>query len=385
MNQFDEFVFHDDVHSFEPNETLDENFLFWFKIYMSDKFGHLTIRTVKDKNLHKEYVLKINLLNEMDEIKNLINAMSRNGVKGPKTYFNPNNRFYDFLMRYNQKSLKNINTNMFKHFLINELDDLSATHKKNIYGAIRNFLTYIEEHNNTLNGDSHSFNLHKDISKVIPKESKKIAYLSPTHEYYKFLETIDKISWTKKTINRNRLMLKILLVTGIRVHELTEIKISDLKEVKKESSLMIKIIGKGNKHRNVRVGLDMVSEEIQNCKAYSKTLKSQFLFSTDKGKSVNDRYLNTIISEVMIAADIEPKDKNGPHMLRHSCVTWLSVVAGFDIAKLQAYMAHEDISTTKKYLHINDEVVKDMSIKAEAILGESYSEFKQDKIYRHLI
>jgi len=380
MNQFDEFVFHDDVHSFEPNETLSENFLFWFKIYMSDKFGHLTIRTVKDKNLHKEYVLKINSLDTMDDIKDLINAMSRNGVKGPKTYFNPNNRFYDFLIKYNQKNLKTINTNMFKHFLLNELDELSSVHKKNIYGGIRNFLSFIEEHNNTKGGDSHSFNLHKDIAKVIPKESKKIAYLSPTNEYYKFFETIDKIPWTKKTIYRNRFMLKILLVTGIRVHELTTIKISDLNEVEKDNSLMIKIIGKGNKHRSVRIGLDMISEELGICKAYSKSVNSKFIFSTDQGNSVNDRYLNTIIPEVMLAAGIAPKDKNSAHMLRHSCCTWLSTVAGFDIAKLQAYMGHEDIATTKKYLHINDEVVKDMSIKAEAILGDSYNEFKEARV-----
>lgn len=370
-------VFHDDNIEFEPYSTLHKNYMHWFVPYMQEVFKSQSIRKVIDKRLHKRYLKNFSSLTQMDELTELINAMSRNGFKGPKSYFNANKKFYYFLIENNQDSLKRINTNMFKHFLLNELEVLAYSSKRNIYVAIKNFLTFIENRNYTNNGkDEHNFKLHNDIAKVLGKERKQIAYLSPKTEYYSFLESIKKVPWSEKIKHRNCLMLKILLITGIRVAELTSIKTVDVSIKKEYDRVEIKIIGKGNKKRVVSLAYSLIKEELDFTINNSvHVINSKFLFSTVSGKSVNDRYLNTLVSQVMIVANIAPKEKNGPHMLRHSCATWLYVTAGFDIAKLQAYMAHEDISTTKKYTHINDEVVKEISSQANEILGKNYKEY----------
>ncbi len=375
QNVANTILFGEDTRDFEPYLSLEENFYHWFIPYMQDVFKNQSKRKIIDSTLHKTLIREFSSSNDFEEMRIVINNMGKNGFRGPKTYFNPNKLFYEFLTSFNIQSLSEINSAMFKHFLSEELEEFSYSYKKNIYVAIKNFLTYIEERNrltNNLNATEHNFKLHKNIIKVIGKEKKKIAYLKPFDEYYWFLEAIDKVPWKSKNKLRNKLMLKIILITGIRVGELTNIKVKDLNIVETDNTVEIIIIGKGNKKRVVNIAYNLIHDELLYC---IKETTSEFLFSTYSGKAVNDRYLNTIVNQVRIAANIPEKEKNGPHMIRHSCVSWLSAVAGFDIAKLQVYMAHEDISTTKKYLHLDDEVIKDISKKANDILGERYGQF----------
>jgi integrase/recombinase XerD len=375
------FTFQDDTLEFEPYDTLEENYIYWFKAYMNDIFSKQSRRLIKDPIKHKELVKSFINCKDIDLMKDIINAMARNGFKGPKTYFTPNIKFYNFLIEYEQNSLMNINSAMFKHFLLEELEGYSFTYKKNIYVSIKNFLTFIEMRNKVSNHPTiaeYSFKLHKDILKVIGKEKKSFAYLTPNDEFYRFLNAIPKTPWKKANKERNSLMLKILLITGIRVGELVNIRLKDIVISKEYNVVDIAIIGKGNKKRKVNIAYNLIAEEIEICISNSQAQGNTFLFATKSGKHINERYLNNIITQVMIVANISPKEKNGPHMLRHSACTWLSAVAGFDIAKLQVYMAHEDITTTKKYTHLDAEVVKDISKKANNILGDKLSNFSID-------
>lgn len=373
MNEIGSYIFDEDSLEFEPYKTFKKNYIYWFKTYMKNIFNHQSTRTVKDKRIHSVLIQDFNSKKSLDEMRETINAMARNGFKAPKTYFNPNVMFYNFLIHHKIPSLGKINSSSLKFFLANELEEYSYGHKKNIYVAIKNFLYFIEEKNYKKDGDNHSFKLSKNIIRVINREKKSLAYLSPHDEYYSFLETIDKINWRKSVVNRNRLMLKVLLITGIRVGELTNIKFDDI--IIENNSYAIQLIGKGNKKRTVYISKKIAKNDYEVILA---NRNSDYLFSTSNSQKVNDRYLNTIILKVMKDANIPLKDKNGPHMLRHSCCSWLSVVAGLDIAKLQAYMAHEDISTTRKYTHISNEVVKDISQKANEILGKELEVIKYE-------
>ncbi len=362
-NNLGSFIFDDDLIEFEPFANFELNFYHWFKPYMRNVFSTQSRRKIINLELHKQLIKEFNKASDNDEMREVINAMGRNGFKGPKSYFNPNIKFYDFLIANNIQSITNIKNNTIKYFLVNELESYSSTYKKDILVAIKNFLQFIESKNYIKNGDSHFFKLDRTLVKSIQKERKPLAYLKPDSEFDLFLSTIDKINWKRNSKHRNRVMLKILLITGIRVSELTDIKKSDFKE--SGNSYEIAIIGKGNKKRYVYIAKNIIESDLNNL----VLIDTEYLFTTRTGKKINDRYLNTIIENVLQEANIPKKEKNGPHMLRHSCATWLNVVAGYDISKLQAYLAHEDISTTKKYVHLNEKVVKDMSEKVYSILG----------------
>lgn len=359
------FIFEDDLIEFEPHDTFKENFFHWFRPYMRNVFSTQTRRKVKNLQLQKKLEKEFNSKNELEEMRDVINAMARNGFKGPKSYFNPNVLFYNFLVENNIKSISDIKNTAIKYFLKNELENYSTQYKKDILVAVKNFLTFIQGKNIIKdNGDSHHFKLDNNLIKSITKEVKPLAYLDPESEFDLFLNTLNNMDWKKSTAARNRAMLKIILITGIRVSELTEIKKEHIKEIK--DSYEITVIGKGNKRRKVYIGTDIIKEDIENM----LNVSNDYLFVTRSGNKVDDRYLNTIVVDVMEKAGIDKKDKNGPHMLRHSCATWLVVVAGYDIAKLQVYMAHEDIATTKKYVHLNEKVVKDMSGRVTQLIGK---------------
>lgn len=354
-NNIGTFIFDDDLIEFEPHKTFEENFYHWFKPYMRSVFNSQSRRKIIDIELHKKLIKEFNNKDDLEYMREIINSMGRNGFKGPKSYFNPNALFFYFLTSNNIKSIKDIKNNTIKYFLVNELEEYSYAYKKSIFVVIKNFLSYIESKNFLKNGDSHFFKLDKTLIKSIEKEKKPIAYLDPDTEYQLFLNTVDKMSWKKNSCARNKVMLKILLLTGIRVNELTNIKKKDV--ALNNNIYEISIIGKGNKKRYVYISKNILNDDLE----FLLNSSNSFLFATRTGKKINDRYLNTITEQVLEHANIPKKEKNGPHMLRHSCATWLNVVAGYDISKLQAYMAHEDISTTKKYVHLNEKVVRDMS------------------------
>jgi integrase/recombinase XerD len=366
-------VFAEDTLEFEPFKIFKDNYMYWFIPYMLDVFKNQSKRKIKNLDLHKSLIRKFASTNNIDEMRELINELAKNGFKGPKTYFNPNKTFYEFLIDYNVSSMSEINSNMLKHYLSEELENYAYSTKKNIYVAIKNFLTYIETKNiikNDKNKTEHNFKLHKDIIKVIGKEKKKFAYLKPHDEYYKFLETIDKVQWKGKTQHRNRLILKFLMLTGIRVTELTDIKIKDIKVNENSNNLEFFIIGKGNKKRLVSMAYSLIKNDFDSS---INENTSVYLFSTSTGKQINDRYVGTLVNKVREEAGIAKKEKNGPHLLRHSVCTFLSAVGNFDIAKLQHFMSHEDISTTKKYLHLDDKVIDDVKNRTFELLEEVMS------------
>jgi integrase/recombinase XerD len=357
------FIFDEDAHKLEPYKTFKENFIYWFKLYINNVFTHQSKRLIKDKSLNKRLINSFNSKNELNDLKEIINALSRNGFKGPKTYFNPIAKFFEFLLENSAKSMKNINTSSLKHFLSNELEELSFAHRKNIYTAIKSFLLFVEENNffNT-KGDNYVFKLKKDIVRSIGKEKKTFAYLDPHSEYNIFLNAIDDYTlWHKDTATRNKLILKILLLTGIRANELVRIKKQDITVY--EDKMNIEIIGKGNKKRTTYLNDNTT---VQYFTALENNFQdNDFLFVSRRGNFIQERYINDLVKDILISAGIPLKEKNGPHMLRHSCSTWLSVVVGIDIAKLQAFMDHEDIRTTKKYTHLNAKVVQNISLEAD--------------------
>lgn len=366
-----EYYIGEDEIPFQPYDNLNDNFMHWFVPYMDDVFYNQTDRNVKDHKLHNELIELFKTKNELKDLSDIIKRMSRNGFVGPKAYFNANLKFYDFLEHKKHIGFNKVSSAMLKDFLARFIDkSYSQVYKKNIFVAVKNFLMFIEDRNILEDGrTSHLFALKKDIAKAIKRSKKEIAFLSPHVEYYKFLDAIDKVAWHDANMHRNRLMLKILLITGIRVSELTAIKIDDVKVNSLENTVLIDIVGKGNKSRIVSIAHKLIKENLEATMLNAKGQGTKFLFPTKSGKAVNVRYLHDIIVPTMSIAGIPKKSKNSSHMLRHSCATWLSAVGKFDIVKIQAYMGHADISTTNKYIHIDSEVVKDVTRKANEILG----------------
>ncbi|HTF81238.1 MAG TPA: tyrosine-type recombinase/integrase, partial [Cytophagales bacterium] len=186
-----------------------------------------------------------------------------------------------------------------------------------------------------------------------PKLGRKIPDTLDYHEILKILEAIDH---STPEGMRNRAILEVMYSCGLRVSELTGLKISNLYL----EAGFIKVQGKGNKERLVPIGRDAIKyisiylEEIR-CHIPIKKGQENFLFLNRRGSGLTRVMIFTIIKKLVTACGIH---KNiSPHTLRHSFATHL-IEGGADLRAVQEMLGHESITTTEIYTHINRDYLK---------------------------
>ena len=150
---------------------------------------------------------------------------------------------------------------------------------------------------------------------------------------------------------RDRAMIEVLYATGLRVSELTGLRVDGVNL----QSGFVRCFGKGSKERIVPLGQTA-------CHAVEAYLKdgrgehaSETLFLTPRGAPLTRFEFWEILKRYAAKAEIQ---KNiSPHVLRHSFATHL-LDRGADLRAVQMMLGHEDISTTQIYTHVIRERLK---------------------------
>lgn len=157
---------------------------------------------------------------------------------------------------------------------------------------------------------------------------------------------------------RNRAIIETLYSCGLRVSELTELKISDL--FFEED--FIKVTGKGNKQRFVPIS-ELTKKYINTYKDHIRIhlnpLKDDVdtLFLNRRGKKLTRAMIFTIVKTLTKQANIQKKIS--PHTFRHSFATHL-LENGADLRSIQQMLGHESITTTEIYMHVDRSHLKEV-------------------------
>lgn len=160
---------------------------------------------------------------------------------------------------------------------------------------------------------------------------------------------------------RDKVMLETLYSCGLRVSELTNLKISDL--FFEEG--FIKVTGKGNKQRFVPINQSsqkMIERYIAEVRSQIDT-QPQFkdtLFLNNRGRQLTRAMVFTIIKN--LAKDVNLKKNISPHTFRHSFATHL-LENGADLRAIQLMLGHESITTTEIYMHLDRSHLKEVLTK----------------------
>lgn len=275
--------------------------------------------------------------------------------------------FLDYISyekKYSVYTEKNYELDLFKYFEYLDKNNLNYLTVK--YKDVSNFTLFLAKQNyksttiNRIDSSIRSFYNYLELEEKINgnpfkaasnlKVPKRLPNYFKYDEYLTMISVIDKDDYEY----RNRLILEMLFATGLRVSELSNIKIKDIDFSERE----IKIMGKGSKERFVfynkecAIVLDSYLKECRSKLLNSKD--SEYLFINHLGDKLTDRGIRLIIDKIVKKSCI--KSKVSPHTFRHTFATML-LNEGCNIKSVQELLGHSSLGTTGIYTHLtNDEV-----------------------------
>jgi integrase/recombinase XerC len=146
---------------------------------------------------------------------------------------------------------------------------------------------------------------------------------------------------------RNRTIIEMLYLTGMRRSELTGLRSADIDL----HEATVKVTGKRNKQRIIpltRTFVTRLEEYIKARNEFTETKNGDWFFITDKGNKLYDKYVyNTVRGYLAMVTTIE---KKSPHILRHSFATHM-LNRGADLNTIKEFLGHANLSATQIYTH----------------------------------
>lgn len=144
---------------------------------------------------------------------------------------------------------------------------------------------------------------------------------------------------------RDRLIVQLGLVCGLRVSEITGLEVSDMDS---EAGMVLVRHGKGDKDRVVPCPSWLVVQ----LQRYLAGRLTGYVFPGRQGRELSSRTVQRLMKRLAKKAGIVDWDRPrrvNPHRLRHTAATTL-LRAGADIVEVAQYLGHGNIATTQLYV-----------------------------------
>ena len=225
--------------------------------------------------------------------------------------------------------------------------EISPRSQARILSGIRSYFQYL---------------ILEDIIKADPTElingPKSDRYLPEVLSYEEIRQMIESIDLSHPQGTRNVAIIETLYASGLRVSELTGLRISHIYP----DLQMIRVIGKNNKERLIPIGesalyhIHLYLEGDRNRMMNIDSASKDILFLNRRGKKLSRVMIFNVIKETAAKARIT---KNiSPHSLRHSFATHL-VEGGADLRAVQEMLGHSSITTTEIYTHMQADYLRE--------------------------
>jgi integrase/recombinase XerC len=153
---------------------------------------------------------------------------------------------------------------------------------------------------------------------------------------------------------RNRTIIEMLYLTGIRRSELIGLRNQDIDL----SEGSVKVTGKRNKQRIIPLVKPFVKHLEEYLKLRDEKVTpavNEWFFITDKGNKLYDKYVYNIVNSYL--AMVTTIEKKSPHILRHTFATHM-LNRGADLNSIKELLGHANLSATQIYTHNTFEKLK---------------------------
>ncbi|EJC5513252.1 tyrosine-type recombinase/integrase [Campylobacter jejuni] len=334
-------------------ENFEKSFLFWLAKYVKFKLNSLSNKELKNPQALAEVNFALTKgVKNIEELDALAKKARNAGLSGVNTYFNPLKKVFEYLNFYKLYSLKQIDEELIVEVLASITGALSDASKKNYRIAVINFFDFLDKQNEE-DEKAHIFDINlKNWVGIAGSKGVKLPEFMSEEELKKFLDAIENADFRNNTI-RNKLIIKIIIFTGIRVSEAINIKMGDISE---ENDLyIIRIRAKGNKYRVVMIKKELIYDLLKNV-SINYMSKDALLFVNKKGTPLTQSYVSRIVEQLLFRTGIR-KQKNGAHMLRHTFATLLYKKQK-DLVLVQEALGHASLNTSRIYTHFDNDKLK---------------------------
>ena len=258
------------------------------------------------------------------------------------------NSFYEYYtLHYDVIAIEGID----RVFIINYLESKALSmNSKNLHIVVlKNFFKYLQTH--FYPQSDFKSRLELLTAKVVKKEPIALS----KDEYEKVIAYFKKEEGKKRRsfyAYRNHLVMKLLLLCGVRVSELIGIKYTHmtLLHVNEGDIYKIAILGKGNKERYCYIPKESIEKELHFLQSYhGNTIDS--IAITKEGRVLHRAEVYKLVESFLKQCGIA---KKGVHMLRHSFGKYL-VRKNINLSTIKELMGHENIQTTMIYARSDEE------------------------------
>ena len=258
-------------------------------------------------------------------------------------------KFILFLEQNNISNLQEITNGdilIFLEYLYKSQSDRSVSR---ILSSLRSFYGYLLRSGKIL---SNPFSQIKN-----PKMPRKGVEILNQAETAQFLENIACSTYLEL---RDRTMFELLYSCGMRVSEITNLRLHDI-DIEEG---LIRFIGKGSKERITPVGetaKDFLIRYLNSARCnIEREIKNDYVFLNSRGSGISRQGFWKILKKYAKKQKIE---KNlYPHIFRHSFATHL-LEQGADLRIVQELLGHSSISTTEIYTNLDKRHIKESYFK----------------------
>ena len=262
------------------------------------------------------------------------------------SYRNDLDQFYSFLLEeYSINNYKEIEFTHIRSWLASLMENgISARAVNRKISTLKSYFKFlIKEGEITVN---------PMVKIIAPKVSKRLPSYVATEQMEVLLNKIEFGNNFEGI--RNRVIVEMFYMTGMRLSELVNLTVLDIDLVKKT----IKVLGKRNKERIIPLGNSLVIQielYLQQRDEIKETAKNNYLFITVKGNKVYQKLVYRMINHYL--SMVTTMEKRSPHILRHTFATHM-LNNGADLNAIKELLGHSNLSATQIYTHNTIEKLK---------------------------
>lgn len=298
-------------------------------------------------------MIKMRLENLAEEFLTQLRANRNYSFHTLESYGLDLRQFHDFLERKHSLDIQKIDYLLIRSYLafLKETGIARASVVRKL-SCLRSFFKYLCRQGYLENNPIATI--------TTPKREKRLPQFLYEEEVDKLLNLPDRAS---PLGIRNRAILELFYSSGLRLHEVVSLKITDLDF----SRGYVRAFGKGAKERLVPLGgaarraiqtyLETARPELTS----GQTTPAASLFVNYRGTGLSDRSIQRMFAKYL--RQMALNRKISPHTLRHTFATHL-LEHGADLRVVQELLGHVDLSSTQIYTHLTKERIRSVYLKS---------------------